>query len=95
MKTSVFYLLCLICLFGTIQGADTSGKSGFMHSWLIFFEGFFIRYIWLPITWYGFYTWLPSILCGMNLHTYLIDALGSVEGIDAAQMKKDLESGTD
>ena len=59
-----------------------------LHDWLQFFEGTFIRFIWLPLTWWGFYSYLPSLVCTLGLSDIIFDAMGSsVPGIDGPTAK--------
>ena len=83
--TKLFTILCLLIVLAMGKKAKHSGTR---HDWLIWMEGVWIRYIWLPITYYGFYKYLPSILCGMNLQNNLFDLLGtSLPGIDNTTAK--------
>ena len=78
--TKLFSILCLLIALAFGQKAKHSGT---LHDWLTWMEATFIQGIWLPITYYGFYKYLPSILCGMNLQDNLFDLLGtSLPGID-------------
>ena len=88
MKYSIA-LICLCLLITEAAAVTTKQKhSGLLHDWLQFFEGTFIRLIWLNLTWYGFYAWLPSIVCTMGLSDIIFDAMGtSVPGIDTAAAK--------
>ena len=79
LSLAVFCLLMLI--FGTVESA-TAKHSGFTHDWLIWMESWWIQHIWLPITWWGFYKYLPDFLCELNLQDNLFDLLGtSLPGI--------------
>ena len=76
MKVKAF-LFAIICLLATVAMGQKAKHSGTTHDWLTWFEATFVQHIWLPLTYYTFYKFLPDILCEMNLQDYIFDLFGS------------------
>ena len=65
MKKTAFAMIIMALLISTTLAVTTNSKhKGLRHDWLLWFENTFIRLIWLPLTWHGFYSHLTSFVCG-------------------------------
>ena len=82
--------VALVLLFACMaeQAAAATVTRSALYNWLEWFEDFFIYNIWLNMTWYGFYKYLPTFVCSMGLSDILFDQLGtSLPGINSATAK--------
>ena len=79
MKASLTLLMVVGLLVGSVTAAKTVHTGG-IHDYLEFFEDFFIRNIWLNISYYGGYMFFPTIICGLNLQDTVIEELVSAGG---------------
>ena len=87
MKLSTFLCVLLGLMAAAVQ-AQNSKHSGFVHDWLIWFEAFALQHIWLPLTWWGFYKYMPGLVCGLGLQDQMFDLLGtSLPGINNVTAK--------
>ena len=73
MKASLTMLMLVGLLVGTASARTI--HTGGIHDYLEFFEDFFIRNLWLNISYYMGYGLFPTIICGLNLHDTVIDEL--------------------